>query len=187
MIYKFKMITGRKDGFQREYEIYSDSTLYDLHRHIQDDLDFDEAQMAAFYTSDPNWKEYTQYALFDMGNGAMDSIVLEDLINNKIKHLVYTFDFFNNRSLLLEFLGEAEPEARRGYPQTTESKGNPPDQIIDRPVTEPLLVEDPLWNKKNVPDPVDDDFDNEEDSDEDDDDNALDDSDLDMLSESDDV
>jgi hypothetical protein len=143
------MTTGRKDGFFREYEIEQNDTLYEFHRHIQDDVDFDEAQMAAFYTSDANRNKHTQYALFDMGDGAMDTIMLEDLINNKINYLIYTFDFFNNRSFLIEFIGEIDAICRERYPRTVDGKGNPPDQLIDRPVQEPLPIDDEIANINN--------------------------------------
>lgn len=188
MIYKFKMTTGRKDGFYREYELKLSDTLYDFHRHIQNDLDFDDAQMAAFYTSNANWEEHKQYALFDMGNGAMDTILLESLITENIKYLVYTFDFYNNRSFLIEFIGETEPERREHYPRTSDGKGNPPDQLIDRPVNEPLPLDDLLVKsepKKEVAIDDEDSIDEEDfdDNDEDNDEEVLDDSDLEMLSE----
>ena len=192
MVYRFKMITGRKDGFYREYELGTDSTLYDFHRYIQDDLDFDEAQMAAFYTSDIDWNKYKQFALFDMGDGAMDSIVIEDLKAENIDYLVYTFDFFNNRSFLIEFIGEAEAEHREHYPRTADGKGNPPDQLVDRPVQEPLPIDDLLLKNGKKNKQVEEDAEEElyEDSDGDnneDDNDFIDDNDLDMLSETDDV
>lgn len=189
MVYRFKMTSGRKDGFYREYALYPDNTLYDFHRHIQDDLDFDEAQMAAFYTSDVKWNKHKQHALFDMGDGAMDSIVLENLIDEGITYLVYTFDFYNNRSLFIEFIGEEEQERRKSYPLTVDAKGTPPDQLVDRPVTEAALIENllPKNDKKSVDDEDDfDDFDDDEEEEIDNDD-ELDDGDLDMLSETNEV
>jgi hypothetical protein len=97
-----------------------------------DDLDFDDSQQSVFFLLDENGKKVESYSLFDMGYGAMDSVTLEDLNSKGMKDLLYTFDFFNDRSLFIEFLGEKEIQPRAYYPLVVESKGNAPGQFVEK-------------------------------------------------------
>lgn len=137
MIYRFRITTGKKDGFHREYHFHLESSLYEFNRFIQNDLDFDTSQISAFLCID-NKGVQKQYALFDTGDGSMDSIVLRDIVEKHDNTFYYLFDFFNNRSLIIEILGEAEVLPRKSYPRIEDSKGDAPGQFEDRPVHEPL-------------------------------------------------
>lgn len=137
MIYSFIVTTTQK-GFTREYHVPSDYSLYDFRRFIEHDLDFDDSQQAAFFPLDKNDRKTACYSLFDTGYGSMDSITLEDIANKKTTKLLYTFDLFNNRSLLIEFSGETEPVPRTDYPAVALRKGNPPGQFAETPVEDEL-------------------------------------------------
>ena len=56
--------------------------------------------------------------------------VLEDIIFRKNQKLIYVFDFFNERSLFVEYTGEVKEIEGREYPSCTNSKGIPPKQVI---------------------------------------------------------
>ncbi|MDR0559231.1 MAG: hypothetical protein LBG92_03625 [Prevotellaceae bacterium] len=133
MIYSF-IITEQK-SFIREYHIPCEYSLYDFKRFIENDLDFDDSQHGAFFLLDDRNKKTECYSLFDdTGNGTMDSVTLEDLSRKKkLKKLLYTFDFFNNRSLLMDFMGEVEALPRTSYPIVVQSKGKPPGQFSENP------------------------------------------------------
>jgi hypothetical protein len=60
----------------------------------------------------------------------MDATVLEDIIFRKNQKLFYLFDFFNNRGLFVEYIGETEEDTRRELPVCTNAKGVPPKQVI---------------------------------------------------------
>jgi hypothetical protein len=137
MIYSFTVTTKQK-GFTREYLVPSDYSLYDFRRFIENDLDFDDSQQGVFFTLDENGRKTACYSLFDTGHGAMDSITLEVLVKKKTTKLLYTFDLFNNRSLLIELCDESEPVPRVHYPAVTRRKGNPPGQFAETPVEDEL-------------------------------------------------
>jgi hypothetical protein len=64
------------------------------------------------------------------GSSTMEVAVLEDIIFRKNQKLLYVFDFFNERSLFVEYTGEAKEIDGREYPSCINSKGVPPKQVI---------------------------------------------------------
>ncbi|MDR2653671.1 MAG: plasmid pRiA4b ORF-3 family protein [Prevotellaceae bacterium] len=130
-IYKYKLTIEGNKNFVRECEIEDDSTLYDLHRYIQKELDFDDAQLAVFFISNQRWERILSIPVFDLGNGSMDSVVIGDLVNNERNNLLYVFDIYNSRQLQIEFMYEAEETPRATYPRTVAGKGNPPNQFSE--------------------------------------------------------
>ncbi|HMT67715.1 MAG TPA: hypothetical protein PKE28_08975, partial [Bacteroidales bacterium] len=68
---------------------------------------------------------------FDIGGGSstMENAVLEEIIFRKNQKLLYVFDFFNDRALYIEYVGEFEEEDDKEYPVCTTSKGMPPKQV----------------------------------------------------------
>jgi hypothetical protein len=107
--------------------------LYDFKRFIVSELDFDDSQQSVFHLLDGNNQKTQSYSLFDLGYGAMDTVTLEDIIDNKkTEKLLYTFDFFNDRSLLIQFLGEVEELPRVYYPVVFFSKGDAPGQFFQK-------------------------------------------------------
>jgi len=135
-IYKYKITIAGNKNFVRECEVEDNSTLYDLHRYIQKDLDFDEAQLAVFFISNQKWERVKAIPLFDLGDGSMDSISINDLISDEENNLLYVFDMYNNRQLQIEFMFEVEETPRTTYPKTVLSKGNPPNQFSKNVVVE---------------------------------------------------
>ncbi|MDR1583119.1 MAG: plasmid pRiA4b ORF-3 family protein [Prevotellaceae bacterium] len=126
----------------REYHVPSEYSLYDFKRFIVFELDFDDSQQSVFFLLDKNDKKIESYSLFDMGYGAMDAVTLEDLDSKGMEKLLYTFDFFNDRSLFIEFQGETEALPRVYYPVVAKSKGNAPGQFVEK-------IEDDI-NSKNI-------------------------------------
>jgi hypothetical protein len=88
--------------------------------------------MASFFMATDNWEKEEEFTLFDMGTGSstMEVAVLEDIIFRKNQKLLYVFDFFNERSLFVEYTGEVKEIEGREYPSCTNSKGIPPKQVI---------------------------------------------------------
>ena len=132
MVYKFIVLSDEDESFVREFEFLDTQTLLDFHNLIQDELEFDKSQMASFFMATENWEKEEEFTLFDMGTGTstMDVAVLEDIIFRKNQKLLYIFDFFNERSLFVEYTGESIDIEDREYPSCTNSKGVPPKQVI---------------------------------------------------------
>jgi hypothetical protein len=132
MVYKFVVLSDEDDSFVREFEFLDSQSLMDFHSLIQEELEFDKSQMASFFLATDNWEKEEEFTLFDMGTGSstMDDAVLEDVIFRKNQKLLYVFDFFNERSLFVEYTGEAKEIDGREYPACTNSKGVPPKQVV---------------------------------------------------------
>jgi hypothetical protein len=129
-------------NFMREYHIPSEFSLYDFKQFIASELDFDDSQQSVFFLLDKNGRKTASYSLFDMGDGAMDTVTLADLNGKGMKMLLYTFDFFNNRSLFVEFLGEIEKSPKNHYPFVAQSKGKAPGQFVETREDELPVTED---------------------------------------------
>ena len=132
MVYKFVVLSDEDESFVREFEFLDSHTLLDFHNLIQDELEFDKSQMASFFMATDSWEKEEEFTLFDMGTGSstMEVAVLEDIIFRKNQKLLYVFDFFNERSLFVEYTGESKEKDGREYPSCTNSKGIPPKQVV---------------------------------------------------------
>ncbi|HUW93175.1 MAG TPA: hypothetical protein VMV74_08420 [Bacteroidales bacterium] len=131
MVYRFVVLFDEDEAFAREFEFLDSQTLMDFHNAIQEELEFDKSQIASFYMSTDNWEKEEEFTLFDMGAGSstMDNAVLEEVIFKKNQKLLYVFDFFNERALFIEYVGESEEIDGKEYPNCSTSKGLPPKQV----------------------------------------------------------
>lgn len=132
MIYKFVIISGEEESFSREFELDENNTLLDFHNSIQEELEYDNSQLASFFTATDKWEKEEEFTLFDMGSNTtiMEDIIIDDVIINKNQKLLYIFDLFNERALFIECIGEVELIVGREYPICVQSQGVPPKQII---------------------------------------------------------
>lgn len=131
MVYRFVVLSDEDEAFVREFEFLDSQTLLDFHNALQEELEFDKSQIASFYLSTENWEKEEEFTLFDMGAGSstMEDAVLEEVIYRKNQKLLYVFDFFNDRALYIEYVGEVKEEEGMDYPACTSSKGLPPKQV----------------------------------------------------------
>ena len=131
MVYRFVVLTDEDETFVREFEFLDSHTLLDFHNAIQEELEFDKSQIASFYMATETWEKEEEFTLFDMGAGSstMENAVLEDVIFRKNQKLLYVFDFFNDRALFVEYVGETKEDENMEYPICTNSKGLPPKQV----------------------------------------------------------
>lgn len=131
MVYRFVVLTDEDETFVREFEFLDSHTLLDFHNTIQEELEFDKSQIASFYMATETWEKEEEFTLFDMGAGSstMENAVLEDVIFRKNQKLLYVFDFFNDRALFVEYVGETKEDENMEYPVCTNSKGLPPKQV----------------------------------------------------------
>lgn len=131
MVYRFVVLTDEDETFVREFEFLDSHTLLDFHNTIQEELEFDKSQIASFYMATETWEKEEEFTLFDMGAGSstMENAVLEEVIFRKNQKLLYVFDFFNDRALFVEYVGETKEDNNMEYPICTNSKGLPPKQV----------------------------------------------------------
>jgi hypothetical protein len=131
MVYRFVVLSDEDEAFVREFEFLDIQTLLDFHNTLQEELEFDRSQIASFYMATESWEKEEEFTLFDMGAGSstMENAILEDVIFRKNQKLLYVFDFFNDRALYIEYVGESKEDSAMEYPVCTNSKGLPPKQV----------------------------------------------------------
>ncbi len=133
MIYKFRIISSENEDFIREVAINSQSTFYDLHIFVVEELNYDSSQMTSFFLTDQNWHKETEITLIDMTDGlvpdikVMDKTKLGELITEKKQRLLYVFDQFAERSLFFELFDISDGELLQ--PKCIRREGTPPLQL----------------------------------------------------------
>lgn len=132
MIYKIRIILDAKDDVFRDLEIEDNNTLEDLHNAITQAFGFLGNEMASFYTSDEDWNQNEEIALFDMSeNGSdiklMNEIFLEDILTKKAPKLIYVYDFLSMWTFFVELADIVENEDGLTYPNILFSFGELPD------------------------------------------------------------
>jgi len=136
MVFKFRLLSHEIKDFVRDIEIRSNQTFYDFHKVIQDDLNYDSAQIASFYQTNQLWEKEKEFTLFDMSDVpnnttvAMDRARLRDYVKDPKQRLIYIFDFFNERGLNIELVDTQEEVRYFDYPAVVFSKGSAPQQIL---------------------------------------------------------
>lgn len=134
MVLKFSILSDDNDSFEREFELLDNQTLLDFHNMIQTELEYDKSQLASFFTADDDWERLEEYTLFDMGanHSTMEETNIDDILIDANQKLLYVFDYFNNRALYIEYLGETKERDDVEYPICTFAKGDPPKQVTFR-------------------------------------------------------
>ena len=177
MVYQFRATIPESKVFYRVYEIKGDMTLFRFNSYIVDNLGFSPDQMVIFEGYDEKGSLCSEYGLFDMGDGAMDTITFDKVLERGENELHYVFDLRNDRYIKLVYEGETSYLPMRAYPALVEKKGQNPDQfhirIEEEPVVPKLRPAVGLDKFAALDDEFDDDL--EDDEDEEDDDKIFDD------------
>ncbi len=132
MIYKYKASIPGSKIFMREYEIRESISLFDLHKFLLNDLGFVPDQMVAFKGVNDKGRVVSIYGLFDMGDGAMDTVSVEDTYKKGEVKLVYVYDLHHDNVIELDFVETLEEERRASYPRLVAEKGRNPDQFAKK-------------------------------------------------------
>ncbi len=128
-VYRYKASIPGSKVFMREYEIKGDTSLYDLHEYLINDMGFAPDQMVLFRGVDANGKVRSEYGLFDFGDGSMDTVTVSDIIAKEEVQILYVFDIRSDRCIKLTFDCEVAELPRASYPRLTAEKGRNPDQF----------------------------------------------------------
>ncbi len=172
MVYTFRATIPESKVFYRVYEIKGDMTLFRFNSFITDNLGFSPDQMVMFEGYDEKGALCGEYGLFDMGDGAMDTVTFDMVLERGETELHFVFDLRNDRYIRLVYEGETGYLPMRAYPALVEEKGQNPDQFRARFEEEPAIPKlHPVRDDKfaALDDDLDDldDLDDEEDEDDD--------------------
>lgn len=142
-------------------------TLFHFNSFILNDLDFSKDQMVVFEGYNDKGVLSGEYGMFDLGDGAMDSVTFGDLVSREENEIHYVYDLHTDRYITLIFEGEAEFNPRASYPLLVDGKGHNPDQFsdkyIDDDVPQPIKSNNVQINDDDLDDDIDDDDDDDDD------------------------
>jgi hypothetical protein len=139
MIFHFKILSQEHKNFQLEVQLTEYHTFFDFHSIIQKSLGYESHQLASFFIADnKGLKKEKEISMLDLGmNGGvyyiMQKTSLSKLIYTKGQKLIYTFDFLNDRSLLIE-LTDIIMEKNLSEPLVTLKRGDTPQQVLGEDV-----------------------------------------------------
>jgi len=179
MVLRFRVSLPGIKGFARVYELKPNTTLYEFHKRMRDDMDFPHDQLIQFKGLDKKEKLVARYGMFDLGNGAAGEVSVADTVAKGIASFVYFYDVTDRKSVIVTYEGEVEERPGITYPALVETKGPNPIEFEngyvayeDLPDEQKHLPGESSWGKsdKSTEDKDDDDDDVDDIPDEDDDD-----------------
>ena len=135
MIYKFRIIFDtEKDDIFRDIALEASATLEDLHNVIVQSFGFDGTEMASFYLSDDDWNQGEEFQLFDISEegNAMSETILESILNEDQKRLLYVYDFLTMWTFFVELMEVDDYEDGVTYPILLQSYGQMPAEAPDK-------------------------------------------------------
>ena len=138
MIFHFEILSQEQKNFKLEIELAENQSFFDFHSIIQKSLGYESHQLASFFVADKRGIKEKEISLLDLGmNGGayyiMQKTSLSKLIYSKGQKLIYTFDFLNDRSLLIE-LTDIIMEKNLSEPLVTLKLGDTPQQVLGEDV-----------------------------------------------------
>ena len=129
MILKFRATIPQSKIFYKVYAVKGDMNLFDFNAFILGDLGFAPDQMVMFEGYDEKGALCGEYGLFDMGDGAMDSVSFNSLVEKGQTEIRYFYDMRNNRYIKLVFEGEESSLTSGIFPMLLDEKGHAPEQF----------------------------------------------------------
>ena len=120
--------------FKRLIHISPDQTFEDLHQIIQRTCNFDHSQLASFMLPEITGKKNIEITSLDSGRSSsmllsMRTTKLKSYLTEIGQKLLYVFDYFNDRLLLLE-LKEILMKTDLKEPFVAYENGNAPSQFL---------------------------------------------------------
>ena len=130
MIYRFKATIPGSKLFMREYEIPGDYSLFKLHTWLTSQFEFNPDQIVAFRGINATGKSKSLYGLFDMGDGSMDAVTIEQCIKKGEIFIQYIYNIQRGSVIVFSLIEEDVPLMPRcTYPRLVAEKGKDPDQF----------------------------------------------------------
>lgn len=166
MVIRIRATFPQSKVFYKVYAVKAEMTLFSFNSFIINDLGFSPDQMVLYEGYDETGKCSSEYGLFDLGDGSMDTVTFSKLVEKGETRLHYVFDMRNDRYILLTVEGEDDSVPERVCPRLMDEKGHAPEQFS-------VAYEDyEAVQASGVPHPVpadDEDLEDDEEDDEDDD------------------
>jgi hypothetical protein len=145
MIIKYRVISGEKDDFVRDIELFSDSTFMDFHLAIEASCDFDPNLITTFYLSNKSWDKLDEVALDRIDAELQAEVLLME--ETKLEHFepvvgqrfIYIFDFFSVRAFFIEIVNirkSTKDDEHLEFPICTLSHGKSPRQVFIDDISE---------------------------------------------------
>lgn len=110
MNYKYRVTLEGIKGFYRVYAVHSDNSLYTFHKHLREDLEFALDQPILFKAFSADGQVVARYALMDIGDGAVDTVFIKDVIKKGIAKFVYFYDTISRKSVTITLEGEIDAD-----------------------------------------------------------------------------
>ncbi len=174
MVYQFRATIPESKIFFRVYEIKGDMSLFKFNSFLVDDLGFSPDQMVLFEGYDEKGALCSEYGLFDLGDGAMDKVTFDQVVERGEAELHYLFDMRNDRFIKLVLEGETQYSPMRSYPHLVAENGQNPDQFRARYEEAPVVPKLHPFRDPSKLDGLDEDFDDDiDDDDEEEDDDKI--------------
>lgn len=181
MLLRYRVSLQGLKGFARVYELSSETTLYDFHKLLHDELEFPNDMLIQFKSLDAMGGLVARYSMFDLGYGTVDAVTLGDTVEKGIASFMYFYDVTNKKYVIVTCEGEVEPDPEMSYPALVETLGPNPVEFENGYVAYQDLPEDqkhpqrrePVWGGKGSKDdvfPEDEDEDDEVEDEDDEDD-----------------
>lgn len=126
MVYSYKVTLSGIKGFFRVYHLNGENTLYSFHKQMRSDMEFPQDQLILFKAFDAASNVVARYGLFDLGNGAVDDVTIEQVVKKGITSFTYFYDVTNKKSVNIVFEGMDETLPAVASPVLFESKGPNP-------------------------------------------------------------
>lgn len=131
------MTAEHHDNFLREFEVKASATFKNLHDFFVKNLQLDRRELASFFISDENWNKLQEITLVDMmatdpstkkkekapAIMLMDKVKLEQYISDVDDKMIYTYDFLQMHTFLLEVIDVSHDETASPTPRLTYSSG----------------------------------------------------------------
>jgi len=110
MIYQFKVTSYQPSRFQFNLEADSEHSFQDLHLVLQAAAGISPFQMASFFVFDASGKSNTEISEVELPCSkapclSMRNTLIKDILSSNTPYIRYTYDLFNDYSLILELTG----------------------------------------------------------------------------------
>ncbi len=162
MIYTFRFISDEEETFILDVNIKNDQTFEQLHLAIQEAMGYDQAQLASFFTSNNQWEKLNEITLMDMGGDSLVKIMsetkIEDFFSKKDQHILYVFDYFNERLLFGSITRVIKSPANVTLPSVSRLEGTVPPQFNSENTLENMEfeIEEEDFDFEDLPEDLDD-------------------------------
>ncbi len=136
MVYRFTFISDEDDAFVRIIDVDSEATFLDLHKAIQQSVNFNDEQITSFFLCNDNWEKGQEITLIEMDSSSeydnlvMDTTRIEEFFSEESQKLFYVFDPLFERGFYGE-LTEIITGKTLATPQCVQAAGEAPAQMIE--------------------------------------------------------